>query len=33
MIPITPLGIQREIITSLPEIINDSEQDVIYFNV
>ncbi|CAG8441668.1 4041_t:CDS:10 [Acaulospora colombiana] len=26
MIPITPLGIQREIITSLPDIILDSEQ-------
>ncbi|CAG8586282.1 6722_t:CDS:10 [Funneliformis caledonium] len=29
MIPITPLGIQREIITSLPEIINDSEQNTV----
>ncbi|CAG8437955.1 7516_t:CDS:10 [Diversispora eburnea] len=29
MIPITPLGIQREIITSLPDIINDSEQKII----
>ncbi|RHZ86697.1 hypothetical protein Glove_46g140 [Diversispora epigaea] len=29
MIPITPLGIQREIITSLPDIINDSEQKTI----
>jgi hypothetical protein len=28
MIPITPLDIQREIITNLPEIINDSEQKV-----
>ena len=28
MIPLSPLGIQREIITSLPEIINDSEQKV-----
>ncbi|CAG8451010.1 4382_t:CDS:10 [Acaulospora morrowiae] len=29
MIPITPLGIQREIITSLPDIILDSEQKTV----
>ncbi|RIA85935.1 Fanconi anaemia protein FANCD2 [Glomus cerebriforme] len=29
MIPITPLDIQREIITNLPEIINDSEQKTV----
>ncbi|KAG9294638.1 hypothetical protein G9A89_008117 [Geosiphon pyriformis] len=29
MVSITPLGIQREIITSLPEIVNDSEQKMI----